>query len=87
MRKLIAILLVVLMLSALCVCAFADKDPIYSPTATTSEVEDTTGPSDTTPVGPQTGFTPLWIVVAFVVLAGCTVAAVCVTKNIAKKEN
>lgn len=87
MRKLLAILLVVLMLAALCVCVFADKDPVYSPTATTTEEEGTTGPSDTGPVGPQTGFSPLWVIVAFVVLVGCAVASVFVIRPLAKKEN
>ena len=162
MKKLISVLLVVLMLGALCVCVFADKDPVYSPTAPrewlveyvdygngippiiTNEiipegevvriesnpnspyefegfeiqgeyeivegsltgpyivirplsdlvinekykgVIDTTSPSDTSPSGPPTGFSPLWITVAFIVLAVCAVAAVFVIKRFAKKEN
>lgn len=161
MRKIVSVLLVVLMLSALCVCVFADKDPIYSPTApkewlveyvdygegeppaiTNDVVPDgdtvryerdpnspyefigfeiqgeyelvegsltgpyivvrplsdlvivarykdvpvTTSPSDTSPHGPQTGFSPLWITIAFVALVVCAVAVIFVVKRMAKKE-
>lgn len=157
MRKVVSILLVVLMLSALCVSVFAEKDPFYSPTAPKefridfidyngtsydtvpvgetatykanpncpNEFEKftiegeyeivegsldgpyivvkplsdliitahykgipvTTSPVDTSNQGPQTGFSPLWITIAFVALVVCAIAATCVVKRIAKKED
>lgn len=160
MRKIISILLVVLMLSALCVSAFADTDPIISPTApkefivefddygtgkvtvTTDDVPEgdtvryeadpdspyefigfeiegdyeivegsltgpyivirplsdlvviakydtvpvTTNPADTGNNGPQTGFSPLWITVAFAALIACAIAVIFVVKRMAKRE-
>lgn len=162
MRKFVSILLVILMLSTLCVCVFADTDPIVSPTApqewlvefvdygqgeppsiSNDQVPDgetvryevdpnspysfihfqiqgdyvlvegslngpyivvrphsdlviqaiyedvpvTTSPSDTSDDGPQTGFDPLWLTIAFVVLAACAVAVIFVVKRMAKREH
>lgn len=159
MRKIVSLLLVVLMLSALCVSVFAD--PVISPTAPKEwlvefvdygqgeppaisndvipdgetgryeadpnspyeftgfeiqgeyeliegsltgpyivvrplsdlviiaryqDVPVTTTPSDTSPHGPQTGFSPLWITIAFVALVVCAVAVIFVVKRIAKRE-
>lgn len=47
----------------------------------------TVSPTDTSNNGPQTGFNPLWITIAFAALTVCAVASILVVKRMAKKES